>query len=255
MNLVDQQISLPCVRLDKISLRYNEKSETILKNFSLEVERGEILGVFGTNGCGKSSLLNVLAGFVTPQAGFVHISGNPAKVSYLPQSYDETLLPWFTARKNLTSALEFSGATKEEREANIKELVGFFGDLVDLSKRPYELSGGQRQILAMLRCFVQKPDLILMDEPFSAINFHKMFALRQKIAGWAKKMGHTMIIVSHNLDDLAIVCDRIVAVAGPPLEVVTETTIELNHPRRELDLAGAEIIKAKANIYSHLKDV
>jgi len=223
----------------------------VLDRLSLEVKQGEILGVFGPNGCGKSSLLNVISGYARPDSGGVELlAGTETRLSYLAQDYAETLLPWFRARTNLLLPVRYRGGSRQEAEAALAEVVSFFYDPVDLRKFPYSLSGGQQQILALLRCLIQQPQLILLDEPFSAINLHRMFALRQRLALWAKQRKIAMMIVSHNLDDLMVVCDHVLAVAGPPLAILADVETPFAHPRSREDLCSSEMIQAKTAIYS-----
>ena len=170
-------------------------------------------------------------------------------MSYLPQDYRQTLLPWFRVKKNLLLPLRYRGISRQEAAARLEALLAFFSYPVDLCTYPYRLSGGQQQLLALLRCLIQEPHVMLLDEPFSAINFYRMFALRQKLALWARERHVALLIVSHNLDDLMLVCDRVLAVVGPPLRVVTEVCIAVPHPRRECDLAAPDIAYAKTRVY------
>lgn len=223
----------------------------VLDHLSLELRQGEILGVFGPNGCGKSSLLNVISGYARADSGGIELGVDAEiRMSYLAQDYAETLLPWFRARTNLLLPVRFRGGSRQEAEAALAEVVSVFDDPIDLRKFPYSLSGGQQQILALLRCLIQQPQLILLDEPFSAINLHRMFTLRQRLALWSKQRKIAMMIVSHNLDDLMVVCDHVLAVAGPPLTVLADVEAPFSHPRSREDLCSAEMIEAKTIIYS-----
>jgi NitT/TauT family transport system ATP-binding protein len=204
---MDWSIAEPAVvRVAGVNYRYLREgmSVPVLDHLSFEVRHGEILGVFGPNGCGKSSLLNVVAGLRTP---------------------------------------------RRDAEVAVKELLAFFGDPLDLRRYPYRLSGGQQQLLALLRCLIQEPHVALFDEPFSAISFHRMFWLRQRLALWAKQRKISIILVSHNFDDLLVTCDRVLGVMGPPLTIVAEAAIPLAHPRALRDLASPEITAVKARVY------
>jgi NitT/TauT family transport system ATP-binding protein len=246
------------LRIENVTFAYpkNGRSERVLSDFSFDVRRGEIVGVFGPNGSGKSSLLHIAGGLVAPQSGRVAFDGGKRpSVSYMVQDYAALLLPWFTGARNLSLALTFNGVPRAEARAEVRAAVDYFCPSLEVDKRPGELSGGHQQILALVRCFVRKPALALLDEPFAAVNFHRMFSLRQKVAEWAKRHGITTVVVSHNLDDLMIICDRIVTVVGPPLRVVSEVHVSLPHPRREADLASDRIVAAKAIIYPSLGDL
>jgi NitT/TauT family transport system ATP-binding protein len=242
----------PVIRMLDVSYHHvrDGGAVPVLDHLTLEIRRDEILGIFGPNGCGKSSLLNVMTGLLRADAGAIELNSLPdIRMSYLAQDYAQTLLPWLRVKQNLLLPLRYRGLAREDAQAALAALLAFFDYPLDLEKDPYRLSGGQQQILALLRCLIQEPDVVLLDEPFSAINFHRMFSLRQKLGVWAKQRKISMVIVSHNLDDLAIACDRVVGVVGPPLSILTEVRISLPHPRRQRDLASREIIDAKARIY------
>ena len=239
------------VRVVGVNYRYlrGGMSIPVLDHLSFDVRHGEILGVFGPNGCGKSSLLNVVAGLTKPQEGTVEVDAPDARVSYLAQDYMQTLLPWFQVRRNRTLPLVYRGLARRDAEVAVKELLAFFDDPLDLRRYPYRLSGGQQQLLALLRCLIQEPHVALFDEPFSAINFQRMFWLRQRLALWAKQRKISIILVSHNFDDLLVTCDRVLGVTGPPLTIVAEAAIPLAHPRALRDLASSEIAAVKAQLY------
>lgn len=243
------------VRLENVQLAYatNGRGPRVLDGFSLEVMDNEVVGVYGPNGSGKSSLLNVLAGVQRPDDGAVSFScvSRPA-TAYLAQDFAATLLPWFRARTNLLLPMRYAGVSRANAERMVDELVEHFAPDLEVGKYPHELSGGQQQMLAIIRCFSRKPRLALLDEPWSAVNFQYMFSMRQKLAQWAKAHRIASVIVSHNLDDLMITCDRVVTVVGPPLRVVCEERVTLPHPRKEFDLVGAELMGAKARIYASL---
>jgi NitT/TauT family transport system ATP-binding protein len=256
------QAPSPLVRLENVGFAYakNGNGLRVVDKLLMEILNGEVLGIYGGNGSAKSTLLNLLAGFYEPSEGTISFaSGSNPATAYLTQDFAATLLPWFKGRTNLLLPLRYAGVPLGEAEQTVSELVEDFAPNLDLEKYTHQMSGGQQQILGLLRCFAallaasHKSALALLDEPWSAVNFQRMLAMRPKLTEWAKRHGVTVVIASHNLDDLPIACSRVLTVVGPPLRVVCEVKLDLPHPRKQLDLAGPKLMEAKAQIYGSLE--
>ncbi|KAA6322789.1 NitT/TauT family transport system ATP-binding protein [termite gut metagenome] len=210
------------VHICNLSVSYSGKSGSteVLRDFSLDVSEGSIYSIIGPSGCGKSTLLHILAGIFTGYSGEVLIDGkrpNPKRLSIglVPQNYG--LLPWKRVKENifLPGTLGKSLPDKEYTEEILTVL-----DLQSLLRRyPHELSGGQRQRVALARSFIQKPDLLLMDEPFSALDALTAERSRQLFLDIWNKHRVTTLFVTHNMDEAINIGNRVVLLTPLPGQV------------------------------------
>ena len=155
-----------------------------------------------------------------------------AKVSYIFQNYRETLFPWLKVIDNITLPLKLEGIEKHEREKRAKELVERFHLQIDLNEYPYSLSGGQQQLLALLRGLIVKPDLLLLDEPFSALDYQTTLFLYQKLLEIWESIKTTVIFISHNIDEAIFLSNRFIMFSTKPTKVMIDRSVDLSYPRR-----------------------
>ncbi len=214
------------------------------QNIDFSVDKGEIIGILGTSGCGKSTLLRVLSGLDPHYEG--KISSNDEASNGVGMMFQEPrLLPWLSVRKNISFGLE-----KEERTSNKYQT---YLDLVGLTgfenHYPKDLSGGMAQRTAIARALITEPEVLLLDEPFSALDaFTKMQLQDLLLSIWQKKKT-TMLLVTHDIDEALYLCDRILILKGQPGEVVAEVLVEKPKPRTRGD---AYLSKQKAHILNLL---
>ncbi|AJF01113.1 ABC transporter ATP-binding protein [Pandoraea apista] len=223
-------ISCTFVARDDRSKRYTAVAET-----SLDIAPGEFVSVVGPTGCGKSTLLNVAAGLLAPSSGTVKVFGETLKginsrAGYMFQA--EALMPWRNAIDNVTAGLEFRGVTPEEASARGNEWLkrvglGGFGD-----RYPHQLSGGMRKRVAMAQTLILDPDIILMDEPFSALDIQTRQLMENELLElWAAKR-RAVLFITHDLDEAIALSDRVVVLAaGPGTHPIGEFRIDLPRPR------------------------
>jgi NitT/TauT family transport system ATP-binding protein len=207
-----------------------------LDGVSLTVRRGEFVCVVGASGCGKSTLLNLIAGLDAPTAGTVAAQG---RVALMFQ--EAALLPWRTALQNVELPLKLAGVPKADRRrqaAQLLELVRL-GEFAD--RRPHELSGGMRQRVALARSLAQGADVLLMDEPFGALDAITRDILHDEIERVAVEQGLTVVFVTHNVREAARLGDRIVLLSSRPGRVVAEFGVPVDRPRRIEDAAVSTI--------------
>jgi ABC-type nitrate/sulfonate/bicarbonate transport system ATPase subunit len=181
---------------------------------SLRVAAGERVALVGRNGSGKSTLLRLIAGLAAPSSGRVLVtcatSATPAnhakpRLGYVPQAFRASLLPWLSARDNVALPLRAEPLTKGERAACVEEALGVVPlERALLARRPQTLSGGEQQLVALARAIVACPSLLLLDEPFSALDSVARGAARIALGAWLARSGASMLIVSHDLDDLVL---------------------------------------------------
>jgi NitT/TauT family transport system ATP-binding protein len=208
---------------------------TAVRDVSLDVGPGEFVSVVGPTGCGKSTLLNVAAGLLDPSAGEVHVFGERLaginrRAGYMFQS--EALMPWRTARANVMAGLEFRGSGRDEAAARADDWLkrvglGGFGD-----RYPHQLSGGMRKRTSLAQTLVLDPDIILMDEPFSALDVQTRQLMENEVLDlWAARR-KAVLFITHDLDEAIAMSDRVVVLsAGPASHPIGEFVIDLPRPR------------------------
>ena len=217
------------VRLQRVSKVYGHGAAGVpaLDGITLDVQPGELVCLVGASGCGKSTLLNVIAGLDSPTAGETAVTGRAALMFQ-----EAALFPWLTAQANVELALRLRGVGRHdraERAAALLESVhlgGFAG------KRPHELSGGMRQRVALARAFAQDADVLLMDEPFGALDAMTRDLLHDELERLYLERDLTVVFVTHNVREAARLADRIVVLSSRPGRIVDEVSVHIARPRR-----------------------
>lgn len=190
----------------------------VFRDVALEVEAGEVLGLFGPNGCGKSTLLRVLSGLKKPTQGQVQHQGWKARVRHglIRQNYRADFFQWLSLLNNIVLALPSPIQQYSEHVREVRELAAELNVDVDLCKKPRECSGGQLQQAAILRAFAVKPDVVVADEPFSALDFSVARKLRHAFVEKVHSARLIALVVLHRVDEIVEVCDRAVAIPRRP---------------------------------------
>ena len=230
---------------------------TAVRDVSLTVGAGEFVSVVGPTGCGKSTLLNMAAGLLTPSSGTVSVFGQPlaglnAKAGYMFQA--ESLMPWRTALRNVMAGLEFRGVAdaKAQAEEWLRRVgLGGFGD-----RYPHQLSGGMRKRVSLAQTLALDPDIILMDEPFSALDIQTRQLMENEVlALWAAKK-KAVLFITHDLDEAIAMSDRVVCLsAGPGSHPIGEFRIDLERPRDVAEVRAApRFVELHQAIWSVLRD-
>lgn len=205
----------------------------VLEGVNASIGAGEFVALLGASGCGKSTLLNIIAGLEAPTAGALEVPSDGAAFMF----QDAALFPWLTARENVELALTLRGVGKAERRRTAGELL----DLVHLSgaggKRPHELSGGMRQRVALARALAQDRPLLLMDEPFAALDAITRDLLHDELERVWHETGRTIIFVTHNVGEAVRLGQRVLLLSSRPGRVVQEWQVTAEH-RTNPGLAG-----------------
>jgi len=222
------------IEISRVSKFYSGKS--ILNSISLNITKGELCVVFGPNGSGKTTLLNLIAGIIEPDSGHIRILGRPPneeRIGFVFQDYRESLLPWRTNLENIAFPQELEGIPKEERLKNAQELVNSLDLKIPLKSYPYKSSGGEQQLVALLREILAKPKIILMDEPFSSLDLESRSYLRVKLQEIWEKLGLTIILVTHDINEAIQLGNKIVVLDASSGKVAKIVNIFLKRPRIE----------------------
>jgi NitT/TauT family transport system ATP-binding protein len=211
----------------------------ILTDISLDVRPGEFVCVIGPSGCGKTTLLRVVAGLVAASRGSATVMGAPAgttrrDIAVVFQDYGRALLPWRNAAGNVALALEAAGTPKAERDAIIAELLATVGLQDHATKFPNQLSGGMQQRLQIARCLAQDPKILLMDEPFGALDAMTRQSLQDEVLALAEARKTTVFFVTHDLEEALYLGDRVVVLLPNPGRIARIVDVSLPHPRDQL---------------------
>jgi NitT/TauT family transport system ATP-binding protein len=222
------------IRLRGATLSYGS-GPAVLQSLDLTVERGEIVAVIGPSGCGKSTVLNLVSGLVEPDQGTVECHGQPVhglnrRVAYMTQR--DTLLPWRTALENAALPLEIRGVHRRERLERAREQLARVGVADAADRKPHQLSGGMRSRLALACALLSDADILLMDEPFAAIDALLRVKLQQLLVDVWSETNQTIVYVTHDLTEAIGLGHRVIVMGAHPGRVELERTIEEPHPRR-----------------------
>lgn len=220
----------------------------VLDDVNLSLREGEIVALLGRSGSGKSTLLRIVSGLLHPTAGQVLWRGRPVRgptegVAMVFQSF--ALFPWLTVKENVQLGLEARGVARAEREERAEAAIDLIGLGGFESAYPKELSGGMRQRVGLARALVVHPDLLLMDEPFSALDVLTAETLRTDLIDlWSdgKLPVKSMLMVTHNIEEAVLMCDRILVFASNPGRVASELKVPFPHPRNRLDPAFRQMV-------------
>ena len=229
----------PAIELTGVSKVYGKGRAALLAldNVSLTVAEGEFVCLIGASGCGKSTMLSLVAGLDTPTSGQISTGGRRVTLMF----QEPALFPWLTAARNVELALHARGVPKRERRARTAELLkavhldGFGG------RRPHELSGGMRQRVAMARALAQDADVLLMDEPFGALDAMTRDLLHEELDRICAERALTVLFVTHNVREAGRLGDRVIVLSSRPGRVIEEVKVDVPHPRRIDSPAVAEV--------------
>jgi NitT/TauT family transport system ATP-binding protein len=212
-----------------LTKRFGEGASSVLAldGVSLDVARGEFVCVVGASGCGKSTLLSLIAGLDRPTAGMVDVGGRTALMFQ-----DAALLPWRTAAANVELPMKLRGVGRAERAERALELLEIVRLREFAGKRPHELSGGMRQRVALARALAQDADVLLMDEPFGALDAITRDILHDELERVVADKALTVVFVTHNVREAARLGDRILLLSSRPGRVVAEFPVDVPRPRR-----------------------
>ena len=233
----------PVLTARDITLRFPGAPQPVLRDFSLSLGAGEFLAIVGGSGVGKSTLLRALAGLLTPGGGQVELN-SPRRAGQRRRAIvfqDGRLMPWRTLRGNIEYGLEGLKVSRGDRDARVDEVLELTG-LAELADRyPHQLSGGQAQRGGIARALAVQPDVLLMDEPFSAVDALTRGGLQDELIRIWQASGKAIVFVTHDISEAAFLADRVMVLSGQPAGVALDRPIGVERPRRHDDPALAEI--------------
>ena len=226
----------------------------VYRDFDLDLHDGEFVSIFGPNGCGKSTLINLISGLAPMDGGEVLYNGKPigqTKLSYVFQNYRDALFPWMRALHNIQYPLKLLHLDKAPRDRRVEALLAEFDVKIDLHRYTYELSGGQQQTVSILRALITDPEALFLDEPFSALDYEMTLFMRERLQHVFMKRRNTMIFVSHDLEEAVQLSDRVLLLTRPPTRVAEIVPVTVPWPRDARALSQPDFVAVK----SHCLDV
>jgi len=207
----------------------------VYDRFDLDIPRGKLMSIFGPNGCGKSTLINMITGLIPTDAGEIF------------QNYREALFPWLRAIDNIQYPLKLMKLPKAERRARTERMVARLGVKVDLNRYPYELSGGQQQLVSIMRALVVEPQILFLDEPFSALDYEMTLFMRDQLQRIFVETGTTTVLVSHDLEEAVYLADRILLLSRRPACIADYVHYDAARPRTDATLSQHDFVQIKAH--------
>jgi NitT/TauT family transport system ATP-binding protein len=230
----------PALSLDRITCTFASRERqgeryTAVRNTTIAVAEGEFVSVVGPTGCGKSTLLNVAAGLLAPSSGQVHVLGERLaginrRAGYMFQA--ESLMPWRSALDNVLAGLEFAGVNHSEAEGRARQWLERVGLAGFEHRYPHELSGGMRKRVALAQILILDPRLLLMDEPFSALDIQTRQLMENELLDLWSADRKSVLFITHDLEEAIALSDRVIVLsAGPETHPIGDYTIDLPRPR------------------------
>ena len=252
----------PAIKVESVSQTYGAESDprrvVALENASLEVLRGELVCLIGPSGCGKSTLLSLIAGLAAPSAGQIWIDGEPVrgpspkKVAFVFQ--EAALFPWRTILENIKLGMTFQGVPKEDREGRARESLAAVGLSEFSDHYPRQLSGGMKQRAQLARALALRTDVLLMDEPFAALDEQTRLVLGEDLSVLLAKTAKTIVFVTHSLTEAVFLADRVAVFSARPGRIQQVISIEEEHPRRRSFMTSPKLAQLRNELYELLHD-
>lgn len=217
--------------------------------FDIDIPYGHVISVFGPNGCGKSTLINMISGLMPIDAGEILFDGKTiadTRVGYVFQNYREALFPWLRAIDNIHYPLRMMGIAKAERTRRIERLAASFDLKFDLKRYPYEMSGGQQQTVSIMRALVVEPEVLFLDEPFSALDYEMTLMMRDLLQRVLAETRTTTLLVSHDLEEAVYLGDEVLLLTRRPSRIAEVLPVPIPRPRTPEIYSAPEFVQRKS---------
>jgi NitT/TauT family transport system ATP-binding protein len=252
----------PVIRICSVSHQYGELGETryvhALMDTSLDLARGELLCLIGPSGCGKSTLLNIVGGLTAPSTGTVMVSGKPVRgpmprdLSFIFQ--ESALFPWNTVLENVLLGMTFQGVSRSERKDRARRALEAVGLTAFADHYPAQLSGGMRQRAALARALSLQTDILLMDEPFGALDEQTRLVLGEDLSVLLSETKKSIIFVTHSLGEAVFLADRVAVFSARPGTIKDVIAIDEPHPRKPAFMTAPKFHALRDQLYNLLHD-
>ena len=235
-------MNAPRIRIDRLNKTFGEDATLVqaLQDFSLTMADGEFVCLVGPSGCGKTTALRIVAGLEKPSSGTVEIGrGADAQRPQNAMVFQEHgLFPWMTAAENAAYSLEMRGMGKAERREKVTPFLEMIGLTKFADRYPHQLSGGMRQRMSLARALVADPEILLMDEPFAALDAHNKLILQEELLRIWEGSAKTVLFITHAIDEAIALADRIVVMTAQPGRIKAVVPVDFPRPRSAVELRG-----------------
>ena len=245
------------LEFERVSYQYPSEDFDIIDQLSFSVEPGSFHCIIGVSGCGKSTIFRMTNGLLQPKAGTIRVGGRPIGeqthyCGYMPQK--DLLFPWRTIGENLALPLEIQGGTtKQERRELIDAALADVGLEGCRDKMPQELSGGMRQRAAFARTMLTGSDLLLLDEPFSALDFLTRISMQEWLLDQWQRHKKTILFITHDVEEAVFLSSSVLVVESTPIRSLREIPVPMDYPRTRQDLARPEIVGLREQLVDMLR--
>lgn len=242
------------IEVNNLTHRYTPKCPLTFDKVNIEAQPGESLVIIGRSGCGKSTLLHIIAGLLQASSGSLRLDNEPVKAPssrWVMMFQAPHLFPWMTVERNVGVGLHFAGWPKSKIRDRVAEAISLV-HLDDYAKNNVQdLSGGQQQRVALARSLVMEPEMLLLDEPFSALDAFTRAALQRDVRKIAKSLGINLVMVTHDIDEAVLMADRALIMAGSPGRIMHDMSVDLPDPR---DREDDEVQRTRAHLMQIFQD-
>lgn len=233
---------------------FKKQTKPTLENISLDIPKGQLTALIGRSGCGKSTLLQMIAGLLIPSDGAVRINGHTvtkpsAKWNMMFQK--PSLYPWMTVRENAALGLVFAGTYKQKKDM-VEDLLDMVGLKDHKDKNVQQLSGGQQQRVALARSLATEPEVLLLDEPFSALDAFTRTQLQTEVAQICHDQGITMVLVTHDIEESVAMADKVIIMSHNPGEIVGSMDVPFDYPR---DRSAQPFVELKDQLFEEFEKI
>ncbi|BBL80730.1 ATP-binding protein [Rubrobacter xylanophilus] len=248
----------PLLTVEKVTKTYTGKEAevTALKDIDVSVSKGEFVSVVGPSGCGKTTLLEIMAGLREPTSGSVKVRGQEIRGPHPSIGIvfqEESTFPWRTVLENVEFGLQMRGVEKKERRERARELISLVGLSEFEGAYPHQLSGGMRQRVAIARTLVTRPEIVVMDEPFGALDEQTRLILGLELLNIVERTEATVVLVTHSIQEAALLSDKIIVLSARPGQIKTVIHSTLPRPKDEVTLTTPEFASITQRLWSLLE--
>lgn len=247
------------VEVEGLSITFTRSRHavTVLDNVNFQVQPGSFVCLLGPSGCGKSTLLNAIAGFIRPTQGYILVDKNPvtkpgADRGFVFQQY--SLLPWKTTFQNVEFGLKIKGIAKKERRELVDEYLNRVGLYQHRHSYPHQLSGGMQQRASIVRALVNSPSVLLMDEPFGALDAQTRHMMQELLMEIWSDLRTTVLFVTHDIEEAVFLGDRILVMGVNPGHIKEDLAIQLKRPRHIDDMMTSEFTQLNRQVFEVIRE-
>ena len=247
------------LQIDGLEKRFTSHGRAAFRDISFSVGQGEFIALIGPSGCGKSTLLHIMAGLSEPTAGTVSLNSEPiagprSEMMFVFQQYTKSIFPWKTVLDNVRLGVKYhSGASSHEMEKHCLEKLNLVGLGRYPNYYPYQLSGGMQQRVAIARALARRPKILLMDEPFSALDAMMRVELQDLLLKLWSDLGLTIVFVTHDLDEALYIAQRVILLSASPGTIAQNIAVPLPYPRRQIQTRSEpEYLRLREHLFRNM---